>query len=485
MPNSNLHFSLLRRWLCCALFCLVGFVPAANAADSLELNAPFDADMLTVSERTFLQAGLVLFADYDGKLDGVWSKESHEAFDRYFGNFNMAGPILNWVAIYLAFDTDTEFRSRRWATHHLDLFKISVLIPFANLDFSKSKNSFTDKDSSLVYAISKGSKQEMKRHHSKDAKNNTGIERLREEDLWITQASFRERLVYLHSHRMDDGRWSSIGIYAAPEDALAFALVTASITRGYREPVAMSDRLNKAVDRMVLKLDRISRAQETAETDTQNATAMPASENTRSIASGFAVSTQGGVLTSMHALEGCSDVSVAGHRATIAATDPDFDLLLLTVPGIAVDTAASFASATAALNSDITLGGFPLSGLLGGFNVTRGAVTSLKGLAGTGVTVQISAPVQPGMEGGPVVNNNGEIVGVIAEKLDAKRISEIAGDLPQNVNFAVSGEIAQLFLFQNGVTPVRAKDTPLMDPERMADFINGFAFPIACMRDGN
>jgi hypothetical protein len=60
--------------------------------------------------------------------------------------------------------------------------------------------------------------------------------------------------------------------------------------------------------------------------------------------------------------------------------------------------------------------------------------------------MQISAPVQPGNSGGPVLDRAGNVVGVVASKLDALKAAEYTGDIPQNVNFAVHSAIVTSFL---------------------------------------
>jgi S1-C subfamily serine protease len=60
--------------------------------------------------------------------------------------------------------------------------------------------------------------------------------------------------------------------------------------------------------------------------------------------------------------------------------------------------------------------------------------------------LQISAPIQPGSSGGPVVDKSGNVIGVVVSKLNAIKIARLIGDVPQNVNFAVHGHIATKFL---------------------------------------
>jgi S1-C subfamily serine protease len=171
---------------------------------------------------------------------------------------------------------------------------------------------------------------------------------------------------------------------------------------------------------------------------------------------------------------------VDGQVATVVAEDAVFDLALLQVQALSGGEPAAFASRPARLNSDVTVVGYPLSGVLGGLNVTRGAVTSTKGIGGDGINMQISAPVQPGNSGGPVLNGAGQVVGVVVARLSDSYAIETFGSVPQNVNFAIRGEIAKLFLAQNGVEPTEMEAGPVLLPEELADRAQGFTRLITC-----
>ena len=64
--------------------------------------------------------------------------------------------------------------------------------------------------------------------------------------------------------------------------------------------------------------------------------------------------------------------------------------------------------------------GFPYHGLLSSdFTVTTGIACSLSGLINDTRYLQISAAVQPGNSGRPLLDTSGEIVGIVAAKIDA------------------------------------------------------------------
>jgi len=71
---------------------------------------------------------------------------------------------------------------------------------------------------------------------------------------------------------------------------------------------------------------------------------------------------------------------------------------------------------------------------------TDGSISSLSGPGDSPLYYQISVPVQSGNSGGPLFNSQGELVGIVAAKLDAVKTLARSGDLPQNVNYAVKAD---------------------------------------------
>ncbi len=68
---------------------------------------------------------------------------------------------------------------------------------------------------------------------------------------------------------------------------------------------------------------------------------------------------------------------------------------------------------------------------------------------------QISLPVQPGNSGGALVDERGNVVGVVSAKLNARAALAASGALPENVNYAVKSSF--LLSFLESVPEVSAK----------------------------
>lgn len=93
---------------------------------------------------------------------------------------------------------------------------------------------------------------------------------------------------------------------------------------------------------------------------------------------------------------------------------------------------------------------------------------------------QISAPIQPGNSGGPVVGTDGTVVGVSVAMLDSDVVHEQTGTMPQNVNFAVKGSVLRMFLNAHGVKFNTARTAPSQDRRKMAKKVIKALFAIQC-----
>lgn len=205
---------------------------------------------------------------------------------------------------------------------------------------------------------------------------------------------------------------------------------------------------------------RVSKSPEIAANDPppiaekQNSEATP---KIKSSGSGFVVSVDGYIVTNAHVVKGCTSVSVLNglkgrSPARVIEISAYNDLAILKIDGAQMTTVVFRSGNLPKLGESIVVFGFPLNGVLSDQgNLTVGNITALSGLRSDPNVFQISAPVQPGNSGGPVLDSRGRLIGVVVSKLDALVVAGLTDDIPQNVNFAIKSTVLENFLQSRSV----------------------------------
>ena len=173
-------------------------------------------------------------------------------------------------------------------------------------------------------------------------------------------------------------------------------------------------------------------------------------QNPKASGSGAIVTAEGHILTAAHVVAGAKRVTVITElgtkNATIVRLDEANDLAVLKITEGKYTPLPIASSRKVQLGQSISTIGFP-NITIQGFSpkVTKGEISSLNGIGDDPRLWQISVPVQTGNSGGPVLDENGNLVGVVVSKLGISA-AKITGDIPQNVNYAVKGAYALALL---------------------------------------
>jgi TPR repeat protein len=165
---------------------------------------------------------------------------------------------------------------------------------------------------------------------------------------------------------------------------------------------------------------------------------------------GFFITEDGYLLTNNHVIDGASVITVKidGKElpAKIIKVDEQNDLAVLKVEG-KFPALPVISSKKVGLGDEVFTVGFPQVGVQGYLpKLTTGNINSLAGINDDARNFQISVPIQPGNSGGPLVDEYGNVIGVVVARLNALKLLKERGSIPQNVNYAVKGSFAGAFL---------------------------------------
>jgi len=165
---------------------------------------------------------------------------------------------------------------------------------------------------------------------------------------------------------------------------------------------------------------------------------------------GFFITDDGYFVTNWHVIEDAGQVRLVTSAGIVYAkvllVNETNDLALLKADGRFAPLPIS-SSKSAHLGGTVATIGFP-DPTLQGFSpkLAKGEIASLSGAADDPRYFQISVPVQPGNSGGALVDERGNVIGIVSAKLDASVALAASGALPENVNYAVKSSLLLSFL---------------------------------------
>lgn len=201
----------------------------------------------------------------------------------------------------------------------------------------------------------------------------------------------------------------------------------------------------------------------------------------------FLVTAQGHVVTNNHVIEGCREVKTqiegVPQSLTSLAQDRENDLALLKLQRSVSQFAAFSDGKGLRPGQPVVAVGFPLRGILASSaSVTTGNVSALAGPRDDTRLLQITTPVQPGNSGGPLLDQSGNVPGMVVGKLDALKIARATGDIPQNVNFAIKSSVIRTFLDANGIESATVASTTKLESAVIAERARRFTIAVECWK---
>jgi len=223
--------------------------------------------------------------------------------------------------------------------------------------------------------------------------------------------------------------------------------------------------------------------------------------------SGFFISKLGHVITNQHVVSDCRKVTIGDNSkkqvtATVMETDRRNDLALLRISnmqmasvetksliqklGIKVVPLATdglMRSEDVELGEDVLVAGYPYGEVFSDdIKVNKGIVSGLRGMGDESGQFQIDAAVQPGNSGGPIYDENGNIVGVVVSQLNKMKFAKATGSIPENVNFGIKASTVRQFLNASGLPTKWSKRSKSMSTRELAKIAKSQTVMVVCHR---
>ncbi len=203
--------------------------------------------------------------------------------------------------------------------------------------------------------------------------------------------------------------------------------------------------------------DPNSRRHEKSESSGQTALIPSTVRTPRGYGTGFFVSA-GMVVTAQHVIARAKSIAIETSEGRFSAEpvlgDEGIDVAVLKIAKAPNIPALSIVpSVNAKVGDPVFTLGYPNVNMQGTEpKYTEGTISSLTGGPGNNPKYfQTSLPIQPGNSGGPLVNENGEVVGLIVSRLHDIAALMATGAVPQNVNYAIKTSFVLPFLEGIGI----------------------------------
>ena len=176
-------------------------------------------------------------------------------------------------------------------------------------------------------------------------------------------------------------------------------------------------------------------------------TLVPASSGT-----GFFVSNNGHIITNDHVIVGCRNVTITQQgkyvEVDVIAYDEKNDLAILK-SDIRPKKYYRISKSDPKLMDDIVIAGYPLGNKVStGIKTTKGSVTSLSGMGNNFSEFQTDAALNKGNSGGPIIDKDGNVIGVAVAKLEGEGI--------EGFNFGIKSSVLKSFSESNNLRLITA-----------------------------
>ena len=112
--------------------------------------------------------------------------------------------------------------------------------------------------------------------------------------------------------------------------------------------------------------------------------------------------------------------------------------------------------------------------------VTTGIVSAVRGMGDDSSQFTMDAAVQKGSSGGPIYDENGNIIGVVVSQLNKLKVAKAIGSLPELVNFGIKASTVKQFLNSSGLPSSWSRRSKRMTTKEIAKITENQTVMVVC-----
>ena len=232
-----------------------------------------------------------------------------------------------------------------------------------------------------------------------------------------------------------------LGYMPGRADGILGPLTKAAI-KAFKEDQNLDPSI-QADENLLVELQKQVRKESSTKSNSKNDT--PLKEGT---GTGFYVNSNT-LVTNQHVIDSCEYLTDAKDEILdVVTVDRLNDLAILRTKNLISNYI--YLGNDPDLGENVFVAGFPYN--FDTLNFTSGAISALVGPEKNITQFQLTAPIQPGNSGGPILDEWGSLVGVTFARIDDLYILENSGTIPQNINYGIKLDVLRDILIENNIT---------------------------------
>jgi len=429
----------------------------------------------TREEKKQFQTYMVWTGDYDSAIDGAYGRGTRAAISQFQerNGFEPTGYLsADQVALLAKRYNDSIARLGVQSVRDLDA-GIEILMPAKYVHFTKFEPPFVHygaKDGSRAEVIlisQQGDRESLQGLYdimeTFDYVPAEGY-RVQKRD-WFVLSGRDEKIASYSYARLEGGIIKGFSLIWTPE---LDADMTPFATAMYNSFAPIQDYV----------LDETIGFDSGLDGPTDLANGLETAEPARS-ESGFFVNEAGTVVTHSAAVAGCRKITINNGKIELAllAQNDMIDLVVLKPTNFFAPPAiVQFSTEAPMQGADVSVAGFSYPDVMEVAVLNFGTVTDVDGLLGDTNEVRVSAYLEDGDAGGPVLDDRGAVIGM------QLRRDQADGNLPDSVNFALKSKLITELLTRHEIAYSTAKGFDALEAEDIADMAAGFTVKVSCWK---